>query len=506
MVFHFDSGRLKCSRLRPHSHATILLALAVVCWQGRCMAPTAQATKSTRQQRFHADPTNGRDELNLAEFPLALLSDRAPPGCNSLHYRDSVYDQSRGKHVQRSLIVSAPEEYGLPTAKDEEVLLALIHLTERVNGFTEPTVHFSRYELIKLLDWNTGAKSYRRLRESLTRWKSVTVDYRNAWRRNNCWVSEVFSLIDNVTICEAEELHAVRKGRSQADLPLSSFTWNRVIFESLQSRHIKRIDFEFYQKLGTATAKRLFRFLDKRFGTGRPHWEFNLQDFAFQHIGISQNYHTGKIKEKLQPAITELESKGYLVPRTKEERYRKHGVEWRVSFTRVSKTVRSENPIIQELVGLGVSRTIAEELAQNHRSADIRKQIDIFEWIMEHQPDSLKNPGGYLAESIRNDFSAPGGFRTKEQIEQSQRFKQQIATQQEKAQEAERKRLQAEEEKSERVRSHRAALTPEQLTELEQRAIAEADANDQLALQNPRLKQVYLELMVDKLICRELGL
>ena len=467
------------------------------------MSATTTISEEPAQQRFHADPTNGRDELNLAEFPLALLADRAPPGYNSLHYTDTVFDQSRGRQVQRSLVVSAPEEYGLPTAKDEEVLLALIHLTERVNGFQSPTVHFSRYELIKLLDWNTGAKSYRRIRESLTRWKSVTVDYRNAWRRKDCWVSEVFSLIDNVTICEAEELQAARKGRTQADLPLSSFTWNRVLFESLQARHIKRIDFEFYQKLKTATAKRLFRFLDKRFGTGRPHWEFDLHDFAFQHIGVSRSYHTGKIKEKLQPAIAELEAKGYLVPRTKAERYQKQGTGWRVSFTKASKRVSAEQTVVCELVGCGVSRQTAEQLDRDHDSHDIRKQIDVFRWIMEHEPESLKNPAGYLAESIRQGYQPPGRYRTPEQRAASDRIRadsreREVLKRQE--EEAQKRQIRSERE---HVATIRAAMTAAELKQLEAEVIQQADEVDKKVLASPQSRDLQLMLLVDQKILEE---
>ena len=464
------------------------------------MVTITQTVEEPAQQRFHADPTNGRDELNLAEFPLALLSDRAPPGCNSLHYTDSVFDQSKGKHVNRSLVVSAPDEYGLPTAKDEEVLLALIHLTERVNGFQSPTVHFSRYELIRLLDWNTGAKSYRRIRESLTRWKSVTVDYRNAWRRNDCWVSEVFSLIDNVTICEAEEMQATRKGRTQADLPLSSFTWNRVLFESLQARHIKRIDFEFYQKLNTATAKRLFRFLDKRFGTGRTHWEFNLHDFAFQHIGLSRSYHTGKIKEKLQPAITELESRGYLLPRTKDERYQKRGTEWRVSFTRASKKACHESPSIRRLIECGVSRTIAEELSRDNTSEDIRKQIDVFQWIMEHEPETLKNPAGYLAESIRQGYQPPGKYRTPEQRAASERIREDRRNRVEQQKQEEAAKQQQIRREREHVEAIRASLSDAELEQLETEVFEQADEIDRRALASPQSREFRLMLLVNRKI------
>ncbi len=45
----------------------------------------------TFAERVH--PTNmGRDELNLAEFPLATLADKAPRDCKTLAFEDQIWD------------------------------------------------------------------------------------------------------------------------------------------------------------------------------------------------------------------------------------------------------------------------------------------------------------------------------------------------------------------------------------------------------------------------------
>lgn len=94
-----------------------------------------------------------RDELNFAEFPLASLSDRVPQGQKTLVFTDSVFDQGRRQTVTRKLTISASDEYGLPTALDDEVILGLIQLTNK-KKFADRKVHFTRYELIKLLGWD----------------------------------------------------------------------------------------------------------------------------------------------------------------------------------------------------------------------------------------------------------------------------------------------------------------------------------------------------------------
>src|SRR3954451_17132102 len=95
-------------------------------------------------------PNGGRDEMNLAEFPITLLSDRVPEGAKTLVFEDKVFDQQAGEFVTRRLTVTGSDQYGLPTAVDDEVLVALLQLT-KLDGFHDPKVHLSRYELLRIL-------------------------------------------------------------------------------------------------------------------------------------------------------------------------------------------------------------------------------------------------------------------------------------------------------------------------------------------------------------------
>src|SRR3954470_16643113 len=83
---------------------------------------------------------SAKDEMNLAEFPIALVTDRVPAGEKTIRFQDKIYDERKGQQVIRRLIITASDEYGLPTAKDDEVILGLIQLTRRSNSFTDRTV------------------------------------------------------------------------------------------------------------------------------------------------------------------------------------------------------------------------------------------------------------------------------------------------------------------------------------------------------------------------------
>src|SRR3954451_13184558 len=126
----------------------------------------------------------GRDEMNFAEFPLALLTDRAPSDLKTLEAEDRIYDERKGQFVHRKLTITASDKYGLPTPKHEDVLLTLIQLTKQANQFTDRRVSFSRAELLKLLGWPRTGTSYERMRLAFCRWTTVFFLYENSWWEN----------------------------------------------------------------------------------------------------------------------------------------------------------------------------------------------------------------------------------------------------------------------------------------------------------------------------------
>jgi hypothetical protein len=164
------------------------------------------------------DFANGRDEMNLVEFPLALLSERAPEGLLTLECSDEI--EERGVTIQRQVIVAATAKYGLPTAKDEDVLMGLLQLAKIHNEFTNPVVSFTRLQLIKLLGWENTRWSYDRIALALDRWQSVSITYRKAWRdnRDRQWQDKSgFGLIDSYGLRDSRRVTRGGRGGGAAD-------------------------------------------------------------------------------------------------------------------------------------------------------------------------------------------------------------------------------------------------------------------------------------------------
>ncbi len=362
-----------------------------------------------------------RDELNFAEFPIAAVSDTVSGDVKTLEFTDEIFDPSSGSTVTRTLSITAADKFGLPTALDDEVLLGLMQLScDR--GFVDRKVHFSRYELIKLLGWRDESKSYKRVEESLNRWTGVTLQYQKAWwsKEEQCWVNETFHVIDQVTVFDRERIERRRKmAKESPEKALSSFVWNDTVFQSFQAGYIKSLDFDFYKSLDSAIAKRMFRFLDKRF-YHKGRWEFDLRTFGCEKCGLSKNYSNSELKRKLLPAILELERRGFLTPLAEVERFVKvqYG-DWKAVFVKAVKKVSvlaqdggEMEALVAELASRGITRRSAQKLVSHHEGSRIREKIKLFDSLRSRGGEgTIRNRAGWLYSAIVHDYSVDDGTR-----------------------------------------------------------------------------------------------
>lgn len=275
--------------------------------------------KKTRDAREGPQPPLGRDELNLAEFPITLLADRAPRGVKTVTYKDTITDKGTGKLVEREVLITGSDAYGLPTAHDDDVIVALMQITWFQTRFESANVNFTRYELAKMIRWGTDGRTYKRINASLNRWLGVSLYYDKAWwdPSKNLWRSVKFHILDNVVLT------------SKGDTDVCMVKWNDVMLASFAARFIRPIDTDLYFSLKSSIAKRLFRYLDKHRYHGR--FSFDLNTLAFQKLGMSVNYDTGQIKRKLKGAIDELVAAKFLKELADDKRYqRKRAKVWTI--------------------------------------------------------------------------------------------------------------------------------------------------------------------------------
>jgi len=350
----------------------------------------------------------GRDEMNLAEFPFALLSDRAPKDLHTVRFEDTVEGKD-GKLVTRAWTLTAGESFGLPIAADEEVYVALMEVTKE-QGFDERTVNITRYDLIKRLGWADKGDSYRRLHAALDRLLSVTIKADKAFwdKEKQRYVDVGFHIIDDYALYD-ETPGRKRKG-AQEPLPLSFISWNQVIFRSFQAGNIKQLDTAFFFALRSSISRRLYRYLDKKRYDGKGTFRIGLKKLAFEKLGMSRNYYPSHIKQELKRAHDELIEYGFLAgvdyqkPKGKAEEL----VVYR--FTRRKFMVRRElaedsasAELVEQLGEAGVSRGPARNLVKQFGD-EVRVQLQYQAYR------SADDPAAVLVEAIRGSWEPPASY------------------------------------------------------------------------------------------------
>jgi hypothetical protein len=446
--------------------------------------------------------SEGRDELNFAEFPLGTIAERIDPTVKTLHFEDRIFDKSKNDWIPRKLTITGSDAHGLPTSTDDEVLLGLLQLT-KLQQFKDRKVFFSRYQLIKLLRWPVNGQSYDRIDQALNRWIGVTLYYQNAWRdrETNQWVDEKFHILERIKIYSQENERSRPKpdpGQGSFEFASSFFVWNDAVYRSFTSGNIKSLDYDFVLELESSISRRLYRFLDKRFYKAR-NLSFELKNLAYEHIGLSRNSPVADLKRKLLTAIDELVAKQFLKPLPKEQRFRKEraGV-WHVHFEKadlapvaLTKAAAEAKPsqsipetdlgdttaVIQKLVDAGVRLETAVELAGKYPADYIESKIQLTEHLTKTKSKKVSdNPPGFLITAIRTDIPLPRSFITPEQKqakEEARKKRQQILQQQE----AKRKEREAAAERERRrtIDQFWAALPKEDRNAAEAEALSQAD-------------------------------
>jgi hypothetical protein len=171
------------------------------------------------------------------------------------------------------------------------------------------------------------------------------------------------------------------------------------------------LDWDFYCSIKSPIAKRLFRFLDKRFYLSRS-FSIGLRELAVNRLGLSSNHNTAQLKRLLQRGATELEQRWTLAAKPINQRFRKVGRgQWQVHYSQKpllnsihhsiesKQEVAHQGKLISALTKRGVTKNIARELTRNTDLATINEMISLYDWYnSQQQPRGV----GFLIDSIRN--------------------------------------------------------------------------------------------------------
>lgn len=448
-------------------------------------------------------PRIGKDELNLAEFPFAILANRVPEEVKTIVVRDTVTGKD-GKPIHREWIVTGADAFGLPRGDDEKVYVALMEIS-REEGFRSRQVFFSRYDLIQRIGWPHTGQYYQRIIDALDRLKGVSFVAHNAFwdKEQKAYATRAaFGLLENYVVFDEPR---GRKADESASLPRSYIVWNERFFQSMQQGNLKQLDTDFYFSLKSHIAQRLFRYLDRKRYDGKPMFSIGLLKLAKNHLYFQdqENLYPSVIKQRLDPAHQELIEKGFL----SEVRYRQgneeevveyvynpHWPRWNSFRPFDSPEHTEETDLVEALTAVGVTRTVAQRLVKDHPATEIRRQLDYLPYRQAEDPAAL------LVKAIEESWAEPQAYRQAQEEEEQKRQQEEAARRQaEAAAEAEWKR----QERQERIESLKAQLSPEELEELFDEALQAWAPGTQRWYREKGIEAATSQALIDAWIARK---
>jgi hypothetical protein len=391
----------------------------------------------------------GKDEMNLVEFPITLLSKRHTSEEKTIEFSDTIVGEGN-QIVKREWIVTGSDKFGLPLSQDNDVWMALL-LLGKEQKFESRKIGFSRYKLCKIMGWEKGGSKYARIEEALNRLSGVRIYAKNAFwdTQKRGYITKNFGIIDDYELFETPN-----PSSTQLAFPFSYINLNEVIYNSIKSGYIKNLDIKLYFKLKSVISKRLYRYLDKkRYGKGK--FEINLFTLAYSHIGFDKDTYkySSDIKRKLDRAHDELIQEGFLksaeymptadgnsekvvylfgkleeLPESEvdEQIDEKESEEAQEREQEKKFDETPENKLLKELTKIGVTEVVSLQLVKDYSIASIKTQIKALPYR-----GAKKNPVGMLVKSIQENWELPTTLLEEQKKEEKKRVEQQQQIQEE---------------------------------------------------------------------------
>lgn len=150
--------------------------------------------------------------------------------------------------------------YKMPDKVDMLILLYLLHKSQKQDYDNKLKV--TRYEVLKACKISPNPEYYKRLEDSLRRWKNITLEFKGSFYSKGKHLTISFGIIDSYEINEKKKLLKV------------DFNENWLL-RIKESDFCKNINFEYYRRLKRSVSRRLYELLAKNF-KGRVECHYKL--------------------------------------------------------------------------------------------------------------------------------------------------------------------------------------------------------------------------------------
>jgi len=294
--------------------------------KGRKSKKTAAPSKSPKAVSAEDDQKEGaaliaRTHRAFGLFPSALLL---------LGYGETeiiknrsfttTFTDPKNTAVERKLEMVTDSELGLPRGTDPLVLGGLLTLLFERGEQTNNLV-FRKSELLNILGWDNTTAARQDIEGALKRY------YATSYRGVNVWsnptragrIEEERRLIvgykfvdERKTRYLADKLRTDKEGVAGGHCQFTQISFNPEFLNDVRRSGVA-IDFKLLRSLRSPLTRRLFELVNLLADEGKRDFDFNLNELAHEHLGLSQKITApSQVWGKIEPSFSKLAERGIL--------------------------------------------------------------------------------------------------------------------------------------------------------------------------------------------------
>jgi hypothetical protein len=232
----------------------------------------------------------------------------------------TTFTDATNTAVERKLEMVTDSELGLPRGTDPLVLGGLLTLLFEKGEQTNNLV-FRKSELLNILGWDNTTAARQDIEGALKRY------YATSYRGVNVWsnptqagrIEEERRLIvgykfvdERKTRYLADKLRTNKEGVTGGHRQFTQISFNPEFLNDVRSSGVA-IDFKLLRSLRSPLTRRLFELVNLLADEGKRDFDFNLNELAHEHLGLSQNITApSQVWGKIEPSFSKLAERGIL--------------------------------------------------------------------------------------------------------------------------------------------------------------------------------------------------
>lgn len=332
-----------------------------------------------------------------------------------------------GRRVSRTVVLEVNSRLGLPSTADRDKFLAFTKIAMEIrsrDGILTNPIRFTGYRMAQELSLVVGGNLYTDIHEWGQRMANTTISSQGIIYRKG---SKAYLDTTEHVFRKFQRAGVERGSRVSEVFEVVVEDW---LLENLNEMYVVREDWNAYKGLTRPTGKGLFGYLHVWFRASKGQPVERSYSNICNRLNIPEYKYPAKIRETIGKALDELVSINYLSSWSLAKMVSDSGYKFVLApgneLLRILKITEKnlqsgtdkplglieENPVITELIAIGIAKPKAIQLSKLSSEEENLDKIDYIKSLILRKGREIENPAGFAIKLLENGTAVPDTFIT----------------------------------------------------------------------------------------------